>query len=236
MVPVIFLPGTLCDARVFAHQTHDLGDVADARVLPLTVGTSISACAEWILDNAPKAFVLVGFSQGGLVAFEIWRQAPERVLGLALLAVNPGGTTARQQQTWQHWRVQVTANNFDDMVMDLCLTLHPNHQALLCGVVQAMAASLGEAVLLHQLAMLESRQDSTATLATITCPTLLMAGQQDTVTPLTVHEMMLEQIPHAQLHRIATCGHYVSLEQPLQVSRTLRDWLEQTIIDSNLKF
>ncbi|MEM6431246.1 MAG: alpha/beta hydrolase [Deinococcota bacterium] len=229
-MPVIFLPGTLCDARVFAHQTGHLRDVADARVLPLTVGTSISACAEWVLDNAPKTFVLVGFSQGGLVAFEIWRRAPERVLGLALLAVNPGSTTAQQQQTWRRWRAHVMANTFDDVVMDLCLTLHPNHQTLLCGFIQAMAASLGEAVLLQQLAMLESREDSTTTLATITCPTLLLAGQQDTVTPLAVHKMMLNHLPRAELHSIADCGHYLSLEQPDQVSRALRDWLEQTIL------
>ncbi|MEM7737485.1 MAG: alpha/beta hydrolase [Deinococcota bacterium] len=233
MVPVIFLPGTLCDARVFAHQTEYLRDVVDARVLPLTVGSSVHDCATWILDNAPEAFVLVGFSQGGLVAFEIWRRAPEQVLGLALLAVNPGGTTAQQQQTWNRWRAQVMANNFDDVVMDLCLTLHPNHQALLCGFIQAMAASLGEAVLLHQLAMLESRGDSTTTLPNIICPTLLMVGQQDTVTPLSIHEMMLSHLAHAELHSIADCGHYLSLEQPDQVSRKLRTWLEQTILNGN---
>lgn len=222
----VFLPGTLCDERVFAHQVSAL-EAAGERclVLPLQRGTTVSDCAQWVLQQAPACFNLVGFSQGAVVTFDIMRQAAERVNRLVLMAANPASSTAQQKSTWQRWREHVYQGRFDDVVQDLCQGLYYQHQDVFCDVLLAMAHNLGEAVLLQQLAILESRIDSTATLATITCPVLLMVGQHDLITPVSVHEAMLRQLPQASLSKIPVSGHYVSLEQPTQVSHHLQHWL-----------
>jgi pimeloyl-ACP methyl ester carboxylesterase len=222
----VFLPGTLCDERVFAPQVSALEVTHEAcAVLPLRVGTTVSDCARWVLTQAPARFNLVGFSQGAVVAFELMRQAPERISRLVLIAANPTSSSNSQKATWQRWRERVYQGRFDEVVQDLCQGLYYPHQDVCCDVLLAMAHNLGEAVLLQQLAMLESRIDSTTTLAHITCPVQLIVGQHDRITPVTVHEHMLHHLPHASLSKIAVSGHYVSLEQPTQVSQVLLSFL-----------
>jgi len=218
----VFLPGTLCDERVFAPQVSALEATGEVcTVLPLRVGTTVSGCARWVLEQTPPNFNLVGFSQGAIVAFEIMRQAPERVNRLVLIAANPASSNDTQRDTWQRWRERVYQGRFDEVVQDLCQGLYYQHQDVFCDVLLAMAHNLGEAVFLQQLAMLESRIDSTATLAKITCPVQLIVGQHDRITSVSIHEQMLTLLPQASLSKITVSGHYVSLEQPNKVTQTL---------------
>ena len=82
--PLVLIPGTLCDAALWRHQIDHLGDIADVSVADHTKHDSIAAIARFILAAAPPRFALAGLSMGGFVAFEIMRQAPERVMRLAL--------------------------------------------------------------------------------------------------------------------------------------------------------
>lgn len=222
----VFLPGTLCDERVFTPQVSALEAAGEVcLVLPLRVGTTVSDCATWVLEQAPATFNLVGFSQGAVVAFEIMRQTPALVQRLVLIAANPAGSSDTQKTTWQRWRECVYHGRFEDIVQDLCQGLYYQHQDVFCDVLLMMAHNVGEAVLLQQLAMLESRIDSTATLAQITCPVQLIVGQHDRITPVSVHEQMLTFLPHASLSKINVSGHYVSLEQATKVSQILLAFL-----------
>ncbi len=224
----VFLPGTLCDERVFAPQVSALEAAGEVcLVLPLRVGTTVSDCAAWVLEHTPATFNLVGFSQGAVVAFEIMRQAPERVNRLVLIAANPASSNDTQRAAWQRWRERVYQGRFDEVVQDLCQGLYYQHQDVFCDVLLAMAHNLGEAVLLQQLAMLESRIDSTATLAEITCPVQLIVGQHDRITSVSIHEQMLTLLPQASLSKITVSGHYVSLEQPGKVTQTLVAFLNR---------
>ena len=224
----VFLPGTLCDERVFAPQVSALEATGEVcLVLPLRVGTTVSDCAAWVLEHTPATFNLVGFSQGAVVAFEIMRQAPERVNRLVLIAANPASSNDTQRAAWQRWRERVYQGRFDEVVQDLCQGLYYQHQDVFCDVLLAMAHNLGEAVLLQQLAMLESRIDSTATLAEITCPVQLIVGQHDRITSVSIHEQMLTLLPQASLSKITVSGHYVSLEQPGKVTQTLVAFLNR---------
>ena len=86
-VPLLLLPGTLCDSRVFAPLLDRLSDrVAVVKVL--AGETDVRSMATRILADAPPRFALLGFSLGGIVALEMAALAPERVVGLALIASN----------------------------------------------------------------------------------------------------------------------------------------------------
>ena len=89
-IPLLLLPGLLCDAALWRHQIETLVDIADIAVADLTEEDSGSGMAQRVLASAPDEFALAGLSMGGYVAFEILRQAPDRVKRLALL-----DTTAR---------------------------------------------------------------------------------------------------------------------------------------------
>ena len=78
--PVVLLPGLLEDADGFAHQVAGLAEVADVVVADLTRSDSMQALARDALAQAPGGrFALAAHSMGGYVAFEMLRQAPERI-------------------------------------------------------------------------------------------------------------------------------------------------------------
>src|SRR4051794_34929940 len=92
-IPLLLLPGLLNDAALWQHQVADLADVAAPVVGDVTRHPSIAAMAAALLAEAPESFALAGLSMGGYVAQEILRQAPHRVLRLALLDTNARADT-----------------------------------------------------------------------------------------------------------------------------------------------
>ncbi len=86
---LVLLGGMMCDERVWARQCSDLRDRTTEVVSgDLTRSSSIEGMARDVLADAPKRFALVGLSMGGIVAFEMWRQASARISHLALFDTN----------------------------------------------------------------------------------------------------------------------------------------------------
>jgi pimeloyl-ACP methyl ester carboxylesterase len=84
-IPLVLLPGLICDAALWARQVEALAAIADPLVPDLTRDESLPTMARRVLAGAPPRFALAGLSMGGYLAQEIMRQAPERVIRLALL-------------------------------------------------------------------------------------------------------------------------------------------------------
>ncbi len=161
------------------------------------------------------------------MALEIMRQAPERAVKLCLLSTNPRGSTPYNHETWARWRQGALGGRFPDIVRSHTEGVYGETSAAarVREVVEAMAFAVGVETFLVQLGLLESRADSRPSLHTIACPTLLIAGRQDRVTPLELHHEMRDLIPSARLEPLAACGHYAPLEQPEAVSALMHDWL-----------
>jgi pimeloyl-ACP methyl ester carboxylesterase len=94
-------------------------------------------------------------------------------------------------------------------------------------LIVQMAIDTGVEGFLRQHAALMARQDNRLLLPDIHCPTLVLVGRQDTLTPLELSEEMVAAIPGAHLEIIEDCGHLSTLEQPDAVNRALRHWLVQ---------
>ena len=77
-VPVVLLPGLVCDATVWEHARQPLAARTDVHVAQHGTLDSLGAMAEKVLREAPSRFALAGHSMGGRVALEVWRRAPER--------------------------------------------------------------------------------------------------------------------------------------------------------------
>ena len=160
---------------------------------------------------------------GGIVAFEIMRRAPERVARLALLSVNAGGSTPEHFAAWANWEAQARAGDLSRVLCTLAGWSKVNG-----GVetsIKTMGERVGKEAFLRQLDLLRSRTDSRPSLPRIHCPTLLVAGRDDGVTPVAGHEEIKHILPAATL-TVLECGHYSPLEQPGAVSSALRGWLK----------
>jgi pimeloyl-ACP methyl ester carboxylesterase len=229
--PLVLLPGTLLDAELFGHQIEHLSDATEITVGDLTRDDSIAGMARTVLAATPQRFALAGLSLGGIVAFEIMRRAPERVSRLALLDTTPLPPRPEQLAAWAELGGLAEAGRLDQVVDRLLLGLfRPGWRAdeRTERAVRAMAHRVGAAAYGRQLRALAGRADSRPTLGTLTCPTLVLVGRQDALTPVALHEEMAAAIPNAALVTVEQCGHLCPLEQPQAVTAALRDWLRIT--------
>jgi pimeloyl-ACP methyl ester carboxylesterase len=220
----------LCDAELWAYQTHHLAGVAIPSVGDLTRDATIAAMAERVLESAPPRFALTGLSLEAIVAFEIMRRAPARVRALALLNTNPGRPHDDQIAEWQEQMQRARRGCFAGLVEECwipaLLAASGSHGGALRGVIRKMAYSVGPESYVLQLAAQIERPDSWPSLAAITCPTLVLAGRRDTICPPELHEALAAAIPAARLAIVENCGHLSACEQPEAVTALLHRWLD----------
>jgi len=232
-IPLVLLPGTLCDAELWQHQTQHLADIAAPFVGDVGRDASIAGMAERVLQAVPSRFALAGLSMGGIVAFEILRRAHERVVALALLNTNPSLPDDNQIAVW-HEEIEMTeSGHFEDFVEERwipsVLEAGESRGGSLRDAIRGMAHRVGPKSYVRQLQAQIGRPDSWSSLPAITCPTLVLGGRQDTMCSPTLHEAMAAAIPGARLAIMEDCGHLSTLEQPEVVTAILRDWLEGVI-------
>jgi pimeloyl-ACP methyl ester carboxylesterase len=165
---------------------------------------------------------------GGYVAFEILRQAPARVAKLALL-----DTTARpdlpEQSEQRKLQIQMAQSGKFDGIAKLLFPrfVAPAHQddRTLKRIVRTMAEDVGAEAFVRQQTAIIGRVDSRPSLAAIACPTLVLVGEQDGLTPPDRAAEMAAQIPAARQIVVPDCGHLSTLEQPDAVTGALVDFL-----------
>jgi len=225
--PLLLLPGLLCDAGLWVHQSEALADVAEVQVADLTQDDRVEAMAARVLAQAPARFALAGLSMGGYVAFEILRQAPERVSRLALLDTTAAPDSPERALQRRRSLAILNRGRFLGVTQQLLPTLvHPRHVLGPVGeAVQAMARRVGPEAYRRQQTAILHRPDSRPLLPMLTQPTLVLGGADDALTPPAVVQALAEQIPGAQLHTLPDCGHLPTLEQPEATSALMRRWL-----------
>jgi len=227
--PLVLVPGLLCDAQLWRSQLENLADIADVWIADHTRSDTMAGVARDALADAPFAsFALAGLSMGGYIALEIMRQAPQRITRLALLDTAPGADLPEQTQKRMDFIALAERGKFPGITDALLpLLIHPSRRSerALTDVVKSMAKNIGKEAFVRQERAIMSRADSRGLLATIACPTLVLCGRQDALTPLARHEEMAATIRGAQLEVIEDCGHLSTLERPTEVNAALRRWL-----------
>ena len=229
MTPLVLLPGMMCDARLFSPQIAHLSGQHCLHLPPLTAHDTVEALAAEILTNAPPRFALAGLSMGGIVAMEVFRQAPDRVDRLALLDTNPRAELDEVKQLREPQIETVRAGGLRDVMRD---ELKPNYLANgplredVMDVCMAMALDLGPDVFERQSRALQRRPDQQKTLQSVTVPALIVMGQEDRLCPRDRHELMHGLIKGSDFKIIEGAGHLPTLEQPDAVNAALKTWLD----------
>ncbi|WP_374571267.1 alpha/beta fold hydrolase [Phenylobacterium sp.] len=230
---LLLLPGMICDEAFWRAQVEALAGICEPAVMNFGVLDSFEAMARSVLADAPARFALAGHSMGGRVALEIMRLAPERVLKLALAATDYRGHESAETRAAEAARrdmmlAKATADGMDGFGrMWLSQILPPYRladEALAADVLAMMARQPVEALAAQTRAAL-MRGDHSKLLATISCPTLICAGDDDPLRPVAIHQRMAEQIAGARLVVIERCGHMVAMERPEAVTAALENWL-----------
>jgi len=225
---VVLVPGLLCTGALWAPQVAALCDIADCVVADHTRHDSLVRIARSILEAAPERFALAGLSMGGYIAYEIVRQAPERVERLALLdtgsrADPPERAAARRDLVATAEREGV--RRAQELLMPVLIHPARLRDRPLVDTVLQMGADTGLEAFKRQQEAIIGRPDNRPLLASIRCPTLVVVGREDALTPPELAREIADGIPGARLEIIPDCGHLSTLERPEAVNRALRAWL-----------
>jgi pimeloyl-ACP methyl ester carboxylesterase len=229
-LPVVLVPGLLQSWRLYAPQLETLWAAGAVTLANHTRDDSMSALARHILEAAPPRFALVGLSMGGYISFEILRQAPERVAKVALLDTSARPDTPEVSAARRSQMDLAAAGHFGDAVAALIPRLvHTSRteDPALTGQIRLMGAEVGVAGYLRQQTANIGRADSRPTLADIRCPTLVLVGDSDQLTPPERAVEMADGIAGAELVVVPECGHLSPLERPVAVTEALRAWLRR---------
>lgn len=233
---LLLLPGMMCDARMWEAQIRSIS--CETLVPDLSGHDNFADMASAVLETAPDEFAVAGLSMGGILAFELWRQAPERITHLALLDTNPSAEAPERQSIRLEQIEQVLAGGLRELAVDslkpLYLAAANRDDDRLLNTILDMATDLGPDTFRNQSLALRHRVDSVGTLRDIDCPTIVICGSEDTLCPLAYHEFMAAEIPNAELIVIDNCGHLSSMEQPRAVTDSLLRLMAQTPTSGNL--
>ena len=228
---LVLVPGLLCDAALWRAQIEDLADMAQPWIADVTRDDSMTAMAARILAEAPaERFALAGLSMGGYVAQAILRAAPERVERLALLDTSAMADTPEQTARRRGLIELAEKGEFHGVTPRLLpFFLHPDRMSdrPLTEAVMAMTERVGKDAFLRQQRAIMGRPDNRPNLANIKCPTLVLCGRQDQMTPLAWSEDIAALVPGARLAVIEYCGHLTTMERPWETSVALRQWLTE---------
>lgn len=226
---IVLIPGLLNDADLWRDQISGLAGVARPCVADITKGETLVALAEMVLATSEDRFALAGFSLGGIVAQEIMRRAPERVTHLALLDTTMlPDTPERAAEREQLIAQAAKPGRFHGFGRKLAKSyLAPENQADedMIGRVRAMTERLGPDVFIRQTRI--ARPDSRASLTAISCPTLVLCGRFDALTPPDLHREMAGLIPRSELVVLEHSGHLTPLEEPERLTGHLARLLKR---------
>ena len=153
------------------------------------------------------------------------------MLKLALLDTTAGPKTMQRSRQRTEFLEDAERQGFEKTIkqrwINLMLTKEGRKQEELPKSIMRMASKVGLERCRQQVRALMARQDNRKILTSISCPTLVVCGEEDVLTPPEIHREMAENIPNARLELIPGCGHLTSLEAPERLNDLMLEWLEK---------
>jgi pimeloyl-ACP methyl ester carboxylesterase len=234
LLHLLLLPGLACDAEVWENQASTLAAIRTIGIADYGASDSIQKMAQVALDGAPERFALAGHSMGGRVALEIMRCSPGRVEALALIDTAsgplPSGEAGEHEKTGRVALVEIARTRgmramARQWVQD---KIHPERLMdglLIASIIDMMSRKTPEVFAAQTRALLD-RPNSTPVLPGIRCPTLVLCGREDVLSPVELNREMVALIPESKLVVIENCGHMATMEHPEKVTAAMAEWLE----------
>jgi pimeloyl-ACP methyl ester carboxylesterase len=174
--------------------------------------------------------VLAGFSMGGYITFAFYRKYRNRVKALVLADTRPQADSPEGKQG--RFKMAQTAYKegagviADAMVPKLLAPQSVQSRPDLVQNLRKMMTGTSVAGIVGDLMAMAERPDSVPLLSEVSCPTLVLVGEQDGLTPPTDAKLMADKIKKSQLEIIPAAGHLANLEQPDHFNKALCKFLE----------
>ncbi|HOY77915.1 MAG TPA: alpha/beta fold hydrolase [Hyphomonadaceae bacterium] len=226
-----FLPGTMCDQRVWQPVRQRLEPTFSTDYVAIETETTRQGMLDLIHSAAlvGEPLHLVAFSMGGYLALEYALDNPGRVASLITVASSAFGLTEEEAAERVRALDLLAKHDYRGIPQArINQFVHPSHQAdpAVADVIRAMDRDLGKPVLMAQLKETSTRVSLAPRLPELDIPVLLIGADSDPFVPWRSIERMGELIPHARILEAEDAGHMIPLEQP--------DWLASRIREFEL--
>ena len=239
--PLVLIHGYPLSGALFQHQQTGLAGKFQVITLdlpgfgrssaPAGFG-STSLYAHYVLDLMNhlgiNAAVIGGHSMGGLITQEIYREAPQRFLGMILIDTIAMGASQIEQGEWAGYAFQATdggVSSITDTITPQLLTgaTRSNDPTATTGIedIVAEGSVAGAQAGAETLAI---RPDYTAQLATTAVPVLVIEGRDDPVYAFPIAQALSQQVPHGTLALITGASHVSIYERPSLANKAITDW------------
>jgi pimeloyl-ACP methyl ester carboxylesterase len=226
---LLFLPGLICDARIFAPQldafpgSRAIEGYGLADSLPAMARVALAQVDAWGIERLD----LFGHSMGGRVALELYRLAPERVRRLALCSTGVHYISEGEPAKRRALQAVGHERGFEALVDTWLppMVAEANRDKPDYTEMRRMCLDAGQAMFDAQIDAQLTRPVQEDVLPTITCPTLVMTGELDAWSGPAQHEAIASQIPDSELVIVAGAGHMLLREAPEEVNQAIARWL-----------
>lgn len=233
-LPLLCVPGLMCNATVWDPVLPRLATVCQATVCEQGDADSLTGLAQQLLAQAPAHMLLAGHSMGARIVLEAVRLAPQRIHGVALLDTGylprlsgAAGEEETQKRfgllrVAQMQGVRAMAQNWVQGMV------HPRRlgDTELIERIVTMFETRSPQDFERQIQALLNRPDARTVLQHLQVPTALICGRQDAWSPPAQHEAMHHMVPGSTLTLIDDAGHMAPMEQPDAVAQALSHWLD----------
>ena len=242
--PILLVHGFPLDSRMWEAQIPVLASAGRRVVAPDLRGFgrsqsdrpfTLEALADdlhaLMQDLRALPFVLAGLSMGGYVSLAYMRKYPADVRGLVLIdtkaeADTTEGTQGREKMIELVGKEGATAVA-DQMMPKMLAKDAAEQRPQVAAALRRIMEACPSQTIGHALAAMRDRPDRSGELSAVSVPTLVIVGDSDAITPPSVAESMARKIPGAQLVVVRGAGHMSPMEQPEQVNRGLKGFLER---------
>ena len=228
--PLVFIPGMMCDSRLFQPQINEFSKQYMVFAAPVSSSDTIENISFEILGYLPPKFTLIGLSMGGILAMEIIKKVPDRVMKIVLMDTNYKSETAEIKSRRLPQIKLVNKGLLEDV---MCQQIKKNYLRTdkknqeIFDLCLSMATDLGKEIFINQSNALATRKDYKSTLKNIKVPSLIICGEHDRICPIKVHIEMESLIENSTLEIIPDAAHLPTLEQPAYLNKILGKWLLQ---------
>lgn len=243
-VPLVLVHGFPLDSRMWDAQVAELS--TQCRVLapdlrgfgqthafdPFTIESLADDLHALLEQLGALPCVLAGLSMGGYIALAYARNYPTDLRGLILVDTKAEGDTAEQKAGRQKMidlaRSSGAKAVAEQMLPKMLAEETPKRRPAVAQALRGLMEACPPKTIEHALLAMRDRPDQSRNLPSIPAPTLIIVGDRDAITPVSIAQAMQKQIPHAQLTFITGAGHMAPMEQPAQVNQAMSRFLQQT--------
>lgn len=232
-IKAVFLPGKLCDERLWERSITALSNIIDGIFVDLRFQATLEEMISSVNNCCDEKFLLIGFSMGGYVAQEFALRFPEKLLGLILIGSDANAYTEAAKRTQLINVETVKKHGFKRLsTVSLHKFIHPNayENAELLSLIQDMSEKSGSATFISQHLASINRRSRLSDLSKLICPTFLIAARHDQVVNILDIERMAIVIPNSKLFIIENSGHMIPLESPTILNNVIHDWVRDTFL------